>query len=1602
MFKEGKIAEDGEHSAFIGSPDANAPDGFHKINLPFMNPSHTSSDPAQLPSIFIAPLGYKAPKGYKGHPLPFDPAPTNALYGTKGKTVVHTTEPSSEVNDIIEDENEVKPKKFKNPFLRNKLRSQRFPYKPIKTTSTTDESILPDVSIKSSTSTEKSDISAGYQNEASDSTNYVRSKIKFTRNRFKPQRKRVLTKIVRKPYNPSITTPSPTLETKKIVRIVDPTSVSLKVEEYFPPTSGRPILGGRKADDKIDLVVDQEYNVTKIKPSLGISTTFRPIQIKYIDLDLEPTKKAIAINEPKSTEPTSDATSKQTDWKKAEADIKVVDHFEPTTTHNNLVFETTQYDEQTTYKGIESEPEESYEEKEETTVPTSFVTRHTFTPVVTTYKPSTKIIQFLPYSPAATTRSTTTTTITQKKTTTSNAVTESNQSYEPTPFNFNLDPIARLEKLNRLKNKKYVGKNNWSSNIDKEEANDYVIPTVRPTKSTHRNEKGPYKVHSSRIKYRKYGYNQGKDDGRIFGQRIKERKRPKLWDNGYVRDNLYATTTEGIETSTTKKSKTEEYKRKFRPFFDQLYERLTNEKDKDTENPSGNNRRISVFSVRRKIRPYKGWRKKSRSTTTPNPFTINAEIYEVHPESRARITTTTSAAPPPTFEVVTESSTFYQDYDNEVEEETPKSTIFGEKIDDSTNPLDQSKDIEDRTEFYQSDVHETADKHTPVHHDYDLDDTAYDKKDTQSSSILIPFKSSVQETNELSHNGLVDSNVALDFGESQFLEDSLNEVKVEAPKSSVPPATRLLDQYQKTFAPSNQLANKHDADYQEPKGIINEHSQQKLTVKEGDFIPFHDVRTGDHWEPRPLVPYVEIDRINPKEKAPLSISVETVPTDDTSLIQEVLEEYNISGPVDAGSSQQKEISDQNEIDDQPLPDYTNDFIENSQNAEATTTKDVSENEETTSTIVIHSDENISEEINTTQQGIDIKKNEEEQTTISFFVTPTTQNTNTVHDKLLSDPLPTIHENTLILENANSEESTTSVLSNGSSDDLSKETTSTKLGTTLEEEAVPEVVEEKSTVDSNSTTSDQDTTEFITTVSPTTLLDNFEVTTFRPKGNGGFFENFNLANLLSYIVPKRSTSGTTKVTTVENPTPTTTQEITEEESKLVTETPTTTIEDETAKTTFYQKKTYTTVDKSEDDPLPTHLPSTISSKNSDEITTTIQNVVHNKAITSSNTESLPSETTKTPGTSIPVRTIIPVQPTVYIAPSPAETTYKEKEIDTTTKSDIVFETTTEPKPEETSTETFENENDQTTTESNYISTTFSNRIRTDRPFRGPFRIQKTYKKGGSRYQLKNKTKKFGSGLKKKLDDKNKTDSTISKAVYGAIKREEYIKNWVARKYNKLENNSKKRLFQLQTTLQPQTTVEPSEETTAESEATTTTEAHTSSVETLTSTTKNAALPFAPTILPPKNKFFNVDLDVTIRDGSRSSSVTKASSLNTVASAKKFISEKRKTFLDKLKSTARKNLSDNLFAKNIKNGSKSSETSSSSISKPAQKSSKKISWVYPRGSDTKVFKKWGGNSLSQAEFERKVLGVSTATEVSVKSMICVRGRCYNADDKSLAKN
>ena len=114
LFKDGRMDGD-KHKAYISRPDEQVPTGFNKVTLPFLDPSQADQFKDSLPSVFIAPVGYKVPPGYKGHPLPYDPASLDRLTQTK-VTVVHSTDasPSSEVDGTAQ---------TRNPFLanRNKL-----------------------------------------------------------------------------------------------------------------------------------------------------------------------------------------------------------------------------------------------------------------------------------------------------------------------------------------------------------------------------------------------------------------------------------------------------------------------------------------------------------------------------------------------------------------------------------------------------------------------------------------------------------------------------------------------------------------------------------------------------------------------------------------------------------------------------------------------------------------------------------------------------------------------------------------------------------------------------------------------------------------------------------------------------------------------------------------------------------------------------------------------------------------------------------------------------------------------------------------------------------------------------------------------------------------------------------------------------------------------------------------------------------------------------------------------------------------------------------------------------------------------------------------
>ena len=167
-----------------------------------------------------------------------------------------------------------------------------------------------------------------------------------------------------------------------------------------------------------------------------------------------------------------------------------------------------------------------------------------------------------------------------------------------------------------------------------------------------------------------------------------------------------------------------------------------------------------------------------------------------------------------------------------------------------------------------------------------------------------------------------------------------------------------------------------------------------------------------------------------------------------------------------------------------------------------------------------------------------------------------------------------------------------------------------------------------------------------------------------------------------------------------------------------------------------------------------------------------------------------------------------------------------------------------------------------------------------------------------------------------------------------KREQLIKNWTARKYNK--GDKKSRYAAAATTT---TAAAAGAERTTESDAAETT----------------TFLPFAPTVRPKSNR-------LPLKKNAKK--ISRKPPPPSILNYKKHLLKDSGIF--------------------------------SSPRKPEKKKKKKKVSI-PIGSRPDVYKKWGGGSLSQAEFESKVLGVSTATEVSVRSMICVRGRCFNAEDE-----
>jgi hypothetical protein len=913
---------------------------------------------------------------------------------------------------------------------------------------------------------------------------------------------------------------------------------------------------------------------------------------------------------------------------------------------------------------------------------------------------------------------------------------------------------------------------------------------------------------------RKYGFNtnptnnfEANSASNVFGQRIRQRKRPTPWTAGYEEEDQFGATPETTQSTlqTTKKSKADQYKKKFRPFFDQLYDQLTGndqqqqqEHDQEHEQEEGEGEEVDEDGV-----PVRGWAR--RSTTTPNPFTINAEIYEVHPDSRERITTTkstttTTPALPPTT-TLPEVANDYDENEPRVDDQPEDEVVYVD-----TNPSSPLEYVEFKLK-------------------------SVDSTEQPLAQFDLAFKPSQVEQNSLVHN-----EAKLEFGESQREEEKWNAVAVPSEKpqvedhemvaslfstadliqSQVPeqPANNVgnfihfqpqfvgeehqtpnsrLEDYEKHIDP--QLQHWTEEHFDKALGhlpVLNEHTQQHMHVAEGDFIPF---------QPRdpegPRLAYTEIHRV----------------------------------PV---NTEEQEVNDIHNIVDQAYQ------LQDVQSPEGLAPLAV-----------------VTTTVNSVQVDDEVTDKSDEATTQVIFVTR---------------PTTVVHEVT-----EHSEEVTAAEAVNDEDE--------------VEPQPEVTVVKEEEDHETDLPTSTQQT-------------EYFEVTTFRPKVTGGFFENFNLGNLLGFILPSTTTVPPTTTLPVE-----TTEEVEEttashQEGDLVVE----------EKQVVDEPVILDVAVEEHEVTLPVEVDQDIISATEPtlEIETT-QEVVRQE-------EELKVEPAE-------VEEVAPVKEVASVEIDEVVPTEAEEVVPTEVEEVVPIEV-----EEVAPTEIDEVAPTEVTTEENVPIGFQPLRFGRPKAIAQPAEDQ--------------------NDLVQPIEAEAAKTSNISKSVYGAIKREEYLKNWVAsRKYHKFTEAGNKHgvIIGNSPTDEPVSTEDDvSEESTG-------------------------VLQFVPTVLP------NINRD-------------EGSEWETSGVSIKAKRRKVNPLLDKL-SSSRKSLKDSLFAKSI---SAAATSTTSTTTTTAASSSESSAPLYPRGSDTKVFKQWQGDSLSQAEFERKVLGVSTATEVSVKSVICVRGRCYNADD------
>ena len=526
---------------FVQNSDKDAPAGFTKIDIPFMDPTdHTGV----LPKVFIAPIGKPIPKGYKGKPLLSEP------------TGVQTT---TETILLVESPYSTEKPLFRFQEIKSKPNTKIEEEKP--TTSTQ----APVRNFRFKTQKERPSLSRFY----------LKNKEKLETLSRKPEKVEKYDKYEK--YSKTRFVEASREELKEEVTTLAPPTTTI-----FLPTDNRQTFSTQTFQDDENTSRFGEENEEKDDLTTTVSVTDEdPISLVY-----EPSLVIQSTFEQAVADATTTTTTTE----------------EPTTSITTTASTTT----------------------------TEFTTTTVFT------------------TTSSTTTTTSTTATTTEEITVSTTETPVVRIYKTTQ-----DPRERLEILRqqaeiRTQNQFYVGDLQTGEEVEEQQAveeeeekeekevehEDEEDITEAPVLALAR----PLKP---RLRFRKFkglgpnsegGVEAGNRNGAIkkFGKRIRTRKRPLFWPNNRFEEeaqgveptqrpgqfrprgnNAIQTST---EFSTTQEPiKTEEFKKKFRPFFDKLYSKFAKNPEDETE--TGTDPISRRFELPRK-----------RSTTAFPPITVGKNI----------------------------------------------------------------------------------------------------------------------------------------------------------------------------------------------------------------------------------------------------------------------------------------------------------------------------------------------------------------------------------------------------------------------------------------------------------------------------------------------------------------------------------------------------------------------------------------------------------------------------------------------------------------------------------------------------------------------------------------------------------------------------------------------------------------------------------------------------------------------------------------------------------------------------------------------------------------------------------------------------------------